>query len=74
MTDLFSNREGKRVLRGTSWMLHTIQVKSNRVQLMMLYTQIGTVVLRSTILTRAEYRVVGCVVNITPNIATGILF
>lgn len=53
-------------------MLHTVQVKGNTVQLIMLYTQIDSVVLRSTILRRAEYHVVGRVKIITPNIEPGI--
>jgi hypothetical protein len=55
-------------------MLHTVQVKSNPAQLMILCTQIDTAELRSTILTWSEYHVVTRVIIITPNIAPTIFF
>jgi len=53
-------------------MLRTVQVKSNPVLLMMLYTQIDTAELLSTIQTWSEYHVVSRVIIITPNIAPAI--
>jgi len=64
----------KCLLRGTGWILHTVQFKSDPVQLMMLYTQIDTVELRTTILIWSEYHVVSRAINITPNIAPAIFF